>query len=171
MNKMEIRTNKLRNLVAADGGPAEFARKRSLRNADKPIDPTYVSQILNGHRSFGEKAAENMISRAGLPVGFFDVPEQDLLTADHIRPYAESISPKLQALIDQLLAQQDNTDLIELVEHVLRVVGKASPQKRQPTRQNREKSHKRTLVPNVTLEGDDQHVSPPISTKQHKKHG
>lgn len=75
MNKNQMRVERLRTLVVADGGPAEFARKRSQPNADKPIDPTYVSQILNGHRAFGEKAAANMERRAGItPSGYFDLP-------------------------------------------------------------------------------------------------
>lgn len=63
----------LRRLVDKAGGPAEFARKHSRDDADKLIDPTYVSQILNGHRSFGEKARRNMATRAGLPADYFEV--------------------------------------------------------------------------------------------------
>jgi hypothetical protein len=59
-------------LVDEAGGPAEFARKYSCDDADKPIDPTYVSQILNGHRSFGEKARRNMARRAGLSEDHFE---------------------------------------------------------------------------------------------------
>ena len=72
MEKHETRVQRLRELVEKDGGPAAFARLRSQPSADKPIDPTFVSQILSGHRSFGEKAAANMARRAGLPSGYFD---------------------------------------------------------------------------------------------------
>ena len=61
----------LRVLVEKAGGPAQFAKEYSRPDADKPIDPSYISQILNGHRSFGEKAAENMEKRAGLSPGYF----------------------------------------------------------------------------------------------------
>lgn len=67
-----VRVSKLRKLVDEAGGPAAFARKYSRKDADKPIDETYVSQILNGHRAFGERAARNMERRAGLPSGYFD---------------------------------------------------------------------------------------------------
>lgn len=62
----------LRRMVSDAGGPAEFARRYSRDDADKPIDPTYVSQILNGHRSFGEKARRNMAERAGLAGDYFE---------------------------------------------------------------------------------------------------
>lgn len=63
---------KLRRLVELAGGPAEFARKYSQDGADKPIDPTYVSQILNGHRAFRDIARRNMAIRAGLAPDYFD---------------------------------------------------------------------------------------------------
>ncbi|MDA8095290.1 MAG: S24 family peptidase [Betaproteobacteria bacterium] len=66
------RVAKLRRLVDEAGGPAAFAKRYSQRDADKPIDETYVSQILNGHRTFGEKAALNMARRAGLPKQYFN---------------------------------------------------------------------------------------------------
>jgi len=55
MNSMSTKPDphveKLRLLVASAGGPAKFALDYSQDSADKPIDPTYVSQILNGHRA------------------------------------------------------------------------------------------------------------------------
>jgi hypothetical protein len=64
---------KLRRLVSDAGGPARFAYKYSQDSADKPIDPTYVSQILNGHRAFRDMARRNMAARAGLPADYFEV--------------------------------------------------------------------------------------------------
>lgn len=72
MKTNEPRVAKLRKLVDDAGGPAAFSRAYSQKNADKPIDETYVSQILNGHRAFGEKSARNMERRAGLPDGYFE---------------------------------------------------------------------------------------------------
>lgn len=86
MDKSEARIKKLRALVEEDGGPAEFARKRSRPDADKPIDPTFISQILNGHRSFGEKAAANMERRAGLPPRYFDDHAAEFNTDPASRP-------------------------------------------------------------------------------------
>lgn len=66
------RRDRLKALVENFGGPAAFARNNSQANADKPIDATYVSQLCQGHRAFGEKAARAMELRAGLPYGYFD---------------------------------------------------------------------------------------------------
>jgi hypothetical protein len=66
------RVVRLAALVSEAGGPAEFVRKHRHPSAEKPIDASYISQILNGHRSFGEKAARNMEAQAGLPHGYFD---------------------------------------------------------------------------------------------------
>jgi hypothetical protein len=62
----------LRALVTKAGGPAAFARHYSRDDADRPIDATYVSQLLNGHREFRDKARINMARRAGLPDDFFE---------------------------------------------------------------------------------------------------
>ena len=69
----DSRVAKLKALVDKSGGPADFARQYSKVDADKPIDATYISQILNGHRSFGDKARANMAKRAGLPENYFEL--------------------------------------------------------------------------------------------------
>ena len=57
---------KLKKLIADSGGTtAEFCRSYG-------VDPSYISQLLNGHRSFGEKAARNLEEKAGLSPGYFD---------------------------------------------------------------------------------------------------
>lgn len=66
MESRKQRLEVLRSLVENAGSIAAFAR------AHHSVDPTYVSQLLNGHRSFGERAARNMEARIGLPAGFFD---------------------------------------------------------------------------------------------------
>lgn len=62
----EARLDRLRRLVEAAGGPAAFARKH------QEVDATYVSQLLNGHRNFGERAARTMERRIGLKHGDLD---------------------------------------------------------------------------------------------------
>lgn len=69
---IDPRVEILRKIVESAGGPAEFSRKYSRQDADKAIDATYVSQIINGHRAFGDKARLNMARRAGFPDDFFD---------------------------------------------------------------------------------------------------
>lgn len=60
------RIKKLSTMVSEAGGPAEFSR------AHAGVDPTYVSQLLNGHRSFGDRAARNMEEKIGKPPGWLD---------------------------------------------------------------------------------------------------
>lgn len=62
----ETRLSALRELVESAGGPAAFARLHD------GVDPTYVSQLLNRHRNFGERAARNMEKKLGLPHGHLD---------------------------------------------------------------------------------------------------
>lgn len=78
MEDTNPRVGKLRELVRSAGKIADFARNYSQEGADKPIDPTYISQLLNGHRNFGEKAARNLERRAGLPHRFFEPDETDV---------------------------------------------------------------------------------------------
>lgn len=66
MDINELRVSALRRLM---GGlsQAEFAEKYDL-------NASYISQILSGHRSFGERAATNMEKKIGLPVGTLSRP-------------------------------------------------------------------------------------------------
>ena len=75
MEISDFRRARLQELVTKAGGPAEFVRQHSRPDADKPIDQTYVSQLLNKHRNFGEKAARSMEIRAGLRPYYFDGSE------------------------------------------------------------------------------------------------
>ena len=70
METQRKRTEKLRSLVTHAGGIAAFARQHN------GIDPTYISQLLNGHRSFGERAARNMEAKIGVKPGWFDIEEE-----------------------------------------------------------------------------------------------
>lgn len=70
MEEQQQRREKLRDLVTAAGGPAAFARLHD------GVDPTYISQLLNGHRSFGERAARKMEERLSLVRGWFDLPDE-----------------------------------------------------------------------------------------------
>lgn len=74
---------KLKQLVADAGGPTAFAKKYSTL-PDEPIDHTYVSQILNGHRPFRDSARENMAKRAGLPLDYFEAPPVEYGTSNKV---------------------------------------------------------------------------------------
>ncbi len=59
------RVDALKALVGKYKTKAEFARKYG-------IEPSYVSQLLGGHRGFGEKSARNMEEKLGLPPNYLD---------------------------------------------------------------------------------------------------
>lgn len=69
MDIKTVRRDGLQYLVdtRTAGNKAEFGRKYG-------IDPTYLSQILNGHRSMGEKSARKLEGQIGLESGYFDNP-------------------------------------------------------------------------------------------------
>lgn len=80
------RTRNLKGLVDNAGSIAKLARKYN------ELDATYISQLLNGHRNFGEKAARKMEGIMGLPEGWFDIDhEQPTVTIGGSWPF-ESIS-------------------------------------------------------------------------------
>lgn len=73
----ELRIRRLRALVKHAGGPAAFVRALRPDVDGKPLEPSYISQLLNSHRGFGEKAARKLAGRAGLPSNYFDVGPDD----------------------------------------------------------------------------------------------
>lgn len=67
MDTFKIRIANLQRLVDAYPKAVDFARANN-------IDPSYLSQILNGHRSFGEKSARNFEKKLGLERMALDIP-------------------------------------------------------------------------------------------------
>ncbi|WP_408596620.1 multiprotein-bridging factor 1 family protein [Pseudomonas sp. PLMAX] len=67
---MDIYELRIRALRQAMGGISQkdFANQHSL-------DASYLSQLLNGHRKLGEKAARTLESKAGLPPGSLVAPD------------------------------------------------------------------------------------------------
>lgn len=60
MTIQETRKTNFRSIIDASGlKVADFARKFD-------IEPSYISQLLNGHRGIGEKAARNIEKKVGL---------------------------------------------------------------------------------------------------------
>jgi hypothetical protein len=66
MKEQQTRLDNLRALVERAGGAAAFARTYP------GVDPTYISQLLNKHRNFGERAARTMETKIGLDRGALD---------------------------------------------------------------------------------------------------
>ena len=113
---VEFRIRKLRTLVEKSGGPAAFAREYSERGskagADKEISETYVSQILNKHRKFRERAARNMEHRGGLPKYYFDT-EDELITEQNIKS-PDNLHQLKQEMIDMIISLDESLDLVRL---------------------------------------------------------
>lgn len=63
----EIRVANLVALTKKEKTAAAFAKKHGL-------DATYLSQLMTGHRSFGEKSARNFEEKLALPFGALDIP-------------------------------------------------------------------------------------------------
>ncbi len=107
MERMKHRLELLRALVKANGGNAEFARQCSLQSADKPIDASYISQLLNGHRSFGEKAAKNMAIRIGLDPDYFDSIQGKEISHAKVERMPK---PELHQAIKEVVALMEKVD-------------------------------------------------------------
>lgn len=82
MDIKKLRITKLRDLMG-NRSQKEFA---DLHN----LDASYLSQLLNGHRALGEKAASNLEAKIGLAPGTLVSPTQPA-------PVCESTEPGIQA--------------------------------------------------------------------------
>lgn len=77
MDIKDIRRAALQRLVDSrcGGSKAEYGRRYG-------IDPTYLSQLLTGHRSIGEKSARKLEAAAGVDDGYLDNPINAGLSQD-----------------------------------------------------------------------------------------
>jgi len=75
-----LRLQALRHEVDKFRTIAAFARHYAL-------DSTYISQLLNGHRTIGEKAARKLEAALGRPPMSLDWDGQDETTPEHERPF------------------------------------------------------------------------------------
>ncbi len=96
MNVPARRVDALRRLVGAEPSIAAFARKYGL-------DATYISQLLNGHRSFGERAAAKMAEQVGLPAGYFEQIDAQPTTDEWESLDDEQLARVAQLLFDELI--------------------------------------------------------------------
>lgn len=69
MEIKQIRVDNLKRFVTEQGGAAALARKY------EEIDASYISQLINGHRPFGEKSARNIEKICKLNPNYFDQVE------------------------------------------------------------------------------------------------
>lgn len=105
MDVRTIRVQRLKALVEKAGGAAAFAR------AHDGVDATYISQLLHGHRSFGERAARRMEKLIGLPASALDEEVHEPLSVEEERFVYQvrsdiarhAVPPHIQAAIHTLL--------------------------------------------------------------------
>lgn len=88
MNIQTVRRLVLQRLLTdrAGGNKAEFDRMYG-------VDATYVSQIMGGHRSIGEKSAKKIENALDLPMGYMDDLENAKLTEAETQQLLDSIDP------------------------------------------------------------------------------
>ena len=66
MDIKELRVENLKSFIKSQGGAAKIAKEHD------GIDASYLSQLVNKHRPFGEKSARRMESILGLAQFYFD---------------------------------------------------------------------------------------------------
>lgn len=117
-----MRIRALRQLIG-DSQLKDFANQHDL-------DASYISQILNGHRSFGERAAANMERKIGLPKDYLARPavesESDTPTSRVSAAVGTSfVAPALAktiaiAISEGRLSATDVEMLRKLVAHLIK---------------------------------------------------
>lgn len=95
MEPIPTRKRRLENLraeVLRAGGPKPFVKKYCLER-----DPSYLSQVLNGHRSLGEQAARNLENDCGWEPGYLDREEP---ANDNVFELIKRLPPDLRASLE-----------------------------------------------------------------------
>lgn len=103
----EIQATRLSNLEQLIGAQrnAEFAR-------DHGLDASYISQLRNKHRTFGEKAARKIELYTKLPIGALDVnpnlgesmPERAVVSA--VKASLDWLSPEAKASLLRMISRK-----------------------------------------------------------------
>ncbi|WP_038369705.1 helix-turn-helix transcriptional regulator [Brackiella oedipodis] len=111
----QIRVENLRYLVKNAGSIARLAR------LFHGLDATYISQLLNNHRNFGEKAARKMEQLIGLPTGWFDKNHQSPHATGHSAQNGKSWPfESISALDYQKLSSIDKKEIEAIIRIKLR---------------------------------------------------
>ncbi len=96
MDINNIRVQKLKEFVKDNGGAAALAKKWP------EIDPSYISQLINHPRGFGEKAARKLEMICQLSVNYFDT--------------LEAQQDRAKYLIDQVVDQMSESQKQQLLK-------------------------------------------------------
>jgi hypothetical protein len=109
MDIKETRVSRLKQLVRDNGGAAAVSRKHP------EIDASYISQLINGHRPFGEKSARNLESILGLAQNYFDTSEQNYTKSDRLSALHKIAQELPDYAIDEVI--RDAIKTAELIAH------------------------------------------------------
>ncbi|WP_010219948.1 helix-turn-helix domain-containing protein [Pseudomonas syringae group genomosp. 3] len=128
MDIYELRIKALRRAMAGLN-QKDFANQHGL-------DASYLSQLLNGHRKLGEKAARTLETKADLPAGYLVSPATEALAsigsgateppvaASRAIPAVVSVISK--AIADGRLSSDDAEELRRMAIHLIKK-NEASP--------------------------------------------
>lgn len=99
MDIQKMRIDNLKALVVKEGGASAMARKFD-------VDASYISQLLNGHRGFGERSARTIESKLKLNAGWLDQETHN-----------EDDQPEISAIYNELNDEMKFT-LMEFAKHL-----------------------------------------------------
>lgn len=120
-----IRVRKLKAFVEEQGGAASLAKKHEA------IDASYLSQLINGHRPFGEKSARKIEQTCGLSTNYFDSDQTD---ESHTSQKSFDMSDRLQVL-HRIAQQLPDYALDEVIRDALKtaeLIAKATEEAHKP---------------------------------------
>lgn len=100
MNMNNTRLINLKRLIARSvpsGKVADFAKAYD-------IDASYLSQLLNEHRTLGEKSARKIEVKVGITTGELDLPVTDAVAQNHALYLAAQEGPAALEMIKNYIA-------------------------------------------------------------------
>lgn len=100
MDIKEIRVKNLTDFVKTQGGAASVSRKYP------EIDASYISQLINHHRPFGEKSARRIEDVCKLPSYYFDNFNTDAaqFNIKDFNKYTDKLNEPQRAQMEELLS-------------------------------------------------------------------
>jgi transcriptional regulator with XRE-family HTH domain len=112
-DKQKNRLNNLKRLVKQFDSIASFSRNYDL-------DPSYISQLLNGHRNVGEKAAMKLEAKLGRPHGWLDLEpgEEGSQALSPLLPEIAFLTPRQRVLLGHFegLTEAQQDEVIRLIQ-------------------------------------------------------
>lgn len=109
MKTKELRVKRLIEFVRISDGAAALARKHP------EIDASYISQLINNHRPFGEKSARKIEIICNLPLNYFDQESADYTKSNRLQALMKVAQDLPDYAIDEVI--RDAIKTAELIAH------------------------------------------------------